>query len=232
MIYDHFRVTGAHDTVLDYADLLSITLRNDDVQEFETRWDDILLSMTKIPLDDILESLCKLRIRESHSFKTVLEWYDMEIHQKISRPYYQKLKTMVKRRKDQKLRLRNFDARNERIETGAVVKSRKGLLRGVEGGKGKMLPVERKKGQCSQGDRCSFRHETQDRAQNSLPPHLVSQPHHEVDVCRGREVSEAKVTMGPFFDNRADIICKVLARERLVNIGIRPNVNFIKRNGF
>ena len=42
--------------------------------------------------------------------------------------------------------------------------------------------------------------------QNTLPPHLPSQPFHEVEVCRGREVSEAKVTMGPFFDNRADII--------------------------
>ena len=31
MIYDCFRATGAHDTVLDYADLFSITLRNDDV---------------------------------------------------------------------------------------------------------------------------------------------------------------------------------------------------------
>ena len=32
MIYDYFRVTGAHDSVLDYADLFSIILRNDDVQ--------------------------------------------------------------------------------------------------------------------------------------------------------------------------------------------------------
>ena len=31
MIYDYFRVTGARVTVLDYADLFSITLRNDDV---------------------------------------------------------------------------------------------------------------------------------------------------------------------------------------------------------
>ena len=42
--------------------------------------------------------------------------------------------------------------------------------------------------------------------QNTLPPHLVSYPYHEFEVCRGREVSEAKVTMGPFFDNRADVI--------------------------
>ena len=47
MIYNYFRVTGAHDTVLDYADLFSITLRNDDVQDLDTRWDEIFLSMTK-----------------------------------------------------------------------------------------------------------------------------------------------------------------------------------------
>ena len=113
MIYDYFPVTGAHDTVLDQADLFTISHRNDDVQEFDTRWDEILLSMTKITPDDVLESLYKLRIPESDQLKTV-----SEIHQKISMPDYQKLKTMVKSSTDQKLRLRNLDARNERIETG------------------------------------------------------------------------------------------------------------------
>ena len=76
--------------------------------------------------------------------KTALELYNMEIHQKISDPKYQKLKTMVKRSINQKLRLRNFDARHERIETGAVVKNRQGLSN-VEGGKRYLLPVERKR---------------------------------------------------------------------------------------
>ena len=62
--------------------------------------------------------------------------YDMEIHQKMRMPKYQKLKTMVKRSVDQKLRLRNFVARQDRIGTRAVVKSRNGLS-GVEGGKWK-----------------------------------------------------------------------------------------------
>ena len=97
MIYDYVRVIGAHDTVLHYADLFSITLRNDDVQDFETRWDEILLSMTKIPPDDILESLYILRILDSEQLETVLELYHMEIHQKITIPNYQKLKTMVGR---------------------------------------------------------------------------------------------------------------------------------------
>ena len=42
-------------------------------------------------------------------------------------PKYHKLKKMVKRSTDQKLRLRNFGARHEKIETGAVVTSRRGL---------------------------------------------------------------------------------------------------------
>ena len=59
----YFRVTGANDSVTNYADLLTIVLRNDDIQEFDSKWDGILLSMTKIPSDDILEGLYKLRIR-------------------------------------------------------------------------------------------------------------------------------------------------------------------------
>ena len=65
LIYDYFRVTGIHDSVENYADLFTISLRNDDIQEFDSKWDEILLSMTKIPPDDILEGLYKLRIRKS-----------------------------------------------------------------------------------------------------------------------------------------------------------------------
>ena len=92
-----FRVIGSHDSVENYTDLFTIVLRNDDIQEFDSKWDGILLSMTKIPHDDILEGLYKLRIRESEKLKTVLELYDMVIHQKKSGPDYHRLKTMVKR---------------------------------------------------------------------------------------------------------------------------------------
>ena len=169
MIYDYFRVTG--DTVLDHADLFSITLRHDDVQEFDTRLDEILLSMTKIPSDDVLESLYKLRIRESAQLKTVLELYDMEIHQKISIPNNQKLKTMVKRSTDQKLRLQNFDTRNDRIETGAVVTSRRGSS-GIKR-RQRVCYQWKAKGQCSKGDQCSFRHDGRERAKptpKTVPP--------------------------------------------------------------
>ena len=54
LIYEYFRVTGASESVESYADLFTIVLRNDDIQEFDSKWDGILLSMTQIPSDDIL----------------------------------------------------------------------------------------------------------------------------------------------------------------------------------
>ena len=42
LIYEYFRVTGCHDSVENYADLLTIGLRNDDIQEFDSKWDGIL----------------------------------------------------------------------------------------------------------------------------------------------------------------------------------------------
>ena len=37
LIYDYFRVTGIHDSVENYADLFTFSLRNDDIQEFDSR---------------------------------------------------------------------------------------------------------------------------------------------------------------------------------------------------
>ena len=71
LIYEYFRVTGANDSVENYADLFTVVLRKNDIQEFVSKWDGILLSMTKIPPDDILEGLYKLRILESEKLKIV-----------------------------------------------------------------------------------------------------------------------------------------------------------------
>ena len=55
------------------ADLFSVTLPDDNIQEFDTRWVEVLSSMTKFHRDEILESLYKLRTRESDQLNNVLE---------------------------------------------------------------------------------------------------------------------------------------------------------------
>ena len=161
LIYDYFRVTGTDDSVENYTDLFTIILRNDDIQEFDSKWDGILLSMTKIPHDDILEGLYKLRIRESEKLKTVLELCDLEIHQKKLGPDYHRLKTMVKRSIELEIRNKNFGARSGNFEKNAVVKNQ-GTKQRVQRILGDCWQWETN-GQCVKGNNCSFRHDMNKR---------------------------------------------------------------------
>ena len=161
LIYDQFRVTGTHDSVENYTDLFTVVLRNDDIQEFDSKWDGILLSMTEIPHDDILEGLYKLRKRESEKLKTVLELYDLETHQKKLGPDYHRLKTMVKRSIEQEIRNKNFGARSGNFEKNAVVKNQ-GTKQRVQRILGGCWQLETN-GQCVKGNNCSFRHDMNKR---------------------------------------------------------------------
>ena len=118
--------------------------------------------MTKIPPDDILEGLYKLRIRESEKLNTVLELYDLKIHQKKIGPDYHRLKTMVNRSIEQDLRNRNFGARTGTNEKNAVVKNQGTKQRGQRI-LGDCWQWETN-GQCVNGNNCSFRHDVNKRA--------------------------------------------------------------------
>ena len=118
--------------------------------------------MTKIPSDDILEGLYKLRIRVSEKLKTVLELYDLEIHQQKAGPDYHRLKTMVKRSIEQTLRVKKFGARTGNYEGNAVVKNQGTKQRGQRT-RGDCWQWKAN-GQCAKGDNCSFRHVINKRA--------------------------------------------------------------------
>ena len=156
-----------NDSVENYFDLFTIVLRDDDIQEIDSKWDGILLSMTKIPPDDILEGLYKPRIRESEKLKTVLEPYNMENHQKKAEPDHHRFKRMAKRSIEQDLRMKNFEARNGNFETNAVVKNQRVKQR-EQRSLGDCWQWKAN-GQCSKGDTCSFRHDKDKRAKSTQP---------------------------------------------------------------
>ena len=114
-------------------------------------------------------------------------------------PIVKKMKTMVKRSIDRKLRLRKFDATHWKTETGAVVKNREGMS-GVGGGKCTLYQWK-EKGPCSKGDQCSFRHEVHDRAQK--PDHTAATPS-EPSLSRGRSASRKRSIRGN--SNDGDIL--------------------------
>ena len=91
----------------------------------------------------------------------------LEIHQKKSKPDYNRLKTMAKRRIEQDLKTRNFEARNGRIESNMLVKKQR-EQRHVLKGLGDCWQWKATR-QCSKGNHCSFRHNT------NVPNILLSQ---------------------------------------------------------
>ena len=49
MIYEHFRITGTNETILEFSDLMNVTLGEDDVQGFDTEGVEVLLSVRETP---------------------------------------------------------------------------------------------------------------------------------------------------------------------------------------
>ena len=71
LIHEYFRVTGSNDSVENYADLFTIGLLR-----FQVGWN--LLSLTKIPPDDILEKIVHIkkceRLRNSRLLWHCMTW--------------------------------------------------------------------------------------------------------------------------------------------------------------
>ena len=74
---------------------------------------------------------------------------------------------MVKRSIEQNLRTKNFEARNGRFETSAVVKNQRVKQR-EQRSLGDCWQWKAD-GQCSKGDSCSFRHDINKRAKSTQP---------------------------------------------------------------
>ena len=65
MIYEHFRATGAYEVVQGLSDLFNIRWNDDDVQDFDPKWDQALLSASEIPTEMLVEGLYKSKLQDS-----------------------------------------------------------------------------------------------------------------------------------------------------------------------
>ena len=116
--------------------------------------------MTKIPSDEILESLFE-------KLKTLLELFNLEIHQKKAGPDYHRLKTMVKRSIEQDLRNRNFLPQTDIMKgtPWSRIRRQNSVYNIIIG----ECWQWKTNGQCSKGDNSSFRHDVNKRAKMTQP---------------------------------------------------------------
>ena len=96
MIYDHFRSTGSYDAVQCLSGLFSIRSENDDIQDFDRRWEQALLSAGDPPSDKILEGLYILKVQDSFQLQTIMALYNPEIRRGGGERYYHRLRMCVK----------------------------------------------------------------------------------------------------------------------------------------
>ena len=116
LIYAHVRATGAYDAAQGLSDPFNVRLQNDDVQDFDTRWDQAPLSACKVPTETVLEGLYKSKLQDSVQLQTTLAMCEQEIIRNNEQPKYSKLNIAVRRHIDQQMRMQSFRARNEIVE--------------------------------------------------------------------------------------------------------------------
>ena len=79
MIYDHFRSTRFHEEIQGLSGLFSIRLENDDIEYFDFRWEQALLSTSDSPSDKILEGLYIYpNFRNLFNFRRFMALYNQE----------------------------------------------------------------------------------------------------------------------------------------------------------
>ena len=78
MIHDHFQATGPCDAAQGLSDLFNICLHDDDVQDFDTRWDQVLLTTSEIPEENVFEGWYKMKLQGSAQHQTVLALRPMD----------------------------------------------------------------------------------------------------------------------------------------------------------
>ena len=91
-----FRSTGAYEAVQGPSDLFNIRSQNDDVQDFDTRWDHAPLAASEIPTEMVLEGLYKSKLQDVVQLQTVLVMYEQENVRNNEPPNYSRLKTYSK----------------------------------------------------------------------------------------------------------------------------------------
>ena len=187
------------------SDLFNIRLQNDDVQDFDTRWDHPLLAASEIPTEMVLEGLYKSKLQDYVQLQTVLALYEQENIRNNEPPSYSRLKTTVRRHIDQTMVTRNFRARNEIVDRGAVTKSQKGRKASADRKVGVCFQWKAI-GQCSKGDSCCFSHDPasgnrcdlrQEGKSSSLAPNAQAQTDGKMpSKSSGRRGESLSVTGG------------------------------------
>ena len=102
MTFDHFKISGTGEALLDVNNLFGAQFNSDNVQGFVTKWDEALLSMTKVPEQDTLEKWYKNSSTAERNRNLLLTMYLQDSVQKGEAASSSRLNGMGRRQIKQK----------------------------------------------------------------------------------------------------------------------------------
>jgi len=91
MLYHSYRVTDVEGGLLDFTDLLAVTLKGDNVRGFINDWELRLSGLRTMPAPNIMESLFRKQLDTSHQLENTMELYTLDITQRGEQRSYEQL---------------------------------------------------------------------------------------------------------------------------------------------
>ena len=117
MIDEYSKVSDKDESVLDLNEILKVELKNDNVQSFNSRWDETIIAMKKQPDYEILKNLLYRQLQRLEQLKPLLSLYIQDAAQKGESPHITILKkNMVVRYLEQKTREKHLSSRERERE--------------------------------------------------------------------------------------------------------------------
>ena len=104
--------------------MFSIKLENDDIQDFDLRWEHAWLLTSDFPSDKVLEGLYVSKLQESSQAQTIMAVKNREVLRGGGKRDYHRLRMCVKLHIEQAQRSDNFRIQSENTERAAVTKGK------------------------------------------------------------------------------------------------------------
>ena len=69
IMFHHFQINDVENSTLEFADLLALELKGDNLRAFDTEWDNTLLGMKEVPDEKYLENLYRKQVKSQNNSK-------------------------------------------------------------------------------------------------------------------------------------------------------------------
>ena len=95
MIAQNFKLNDTEASFLEWDELVSVTLKGDNLVQFQNDWESTCLSVRDLPDERFLESLYRKQLEKSVQLQNAMALYWQDITLRGEHKTYQKLKTIV-----------------------------------------------------------------------------------------------------------------------------------------